>query len=173
MTNTQVLLTHKDDGLHLVVDELVGVSSLKVVDELDEVAVMVLAIVLGAKKVLQLTPALGVLDADLVLHQFLHETNNISARYALREECRYGCRRCAAPTCYRYAAARCRSSYRSPAPTSCWSRIPPHPFIARAAATSSVSIVDCAVSSCSPTLKMVGASVSATMYDGVNLSWLP
>ena len=46
-------------------------------------------------------------------------------------------------------------------------------FIARAAATSSASIVDCAVSPCSPTLKMVGASVSVTMYDGVNLSWPP
>ena len=46
-------------------------------------------------------------------------------------------------------------------------------FITRAAATSSASIVGCAVSSCSSTLKMVGASVSVTMYDGVNLSWLP
>ena len=169
MTNTQVLLTHKDDGLHLVVDELVGVSSLKVVDELDEIAVTVLAIVLGAQNFRQLTLALDVLDADLALHQFLHEKNNTSARYALPDECRYGCRRCAAPTCYRYAAVRCRSLYRSPAPTSCWSRTPPHPFIARGAATSSASIVDCAVSPCSPTLEMVGASVSVTMYDGVNL----
>ena len=48
MTNTQVLLTHKDDGLPLVVDELVGVSSLEVVDELDEVAVTVLTMVVGA-----------------------------------------------------------------------------------------------------------------------------
>ena len=48
MTNTQVLLTHKYDGLPLVVVELVGVSSLKIVDELDEVAVTVLAMVLGA-----------------------------------------------------------------------------------------------------------------------------
>ena len=79
MTNTQVLLTHKDDGLHLVVDELVGVSSLKVVDELDEIAVTVLAIVLGAQNFRQLTLALDVLDADLALHQFLHEKNNTSA----------------------------------------------------------------------------------------------
>ena len=46
-------------------------------------------------------------------------------------------------------------------------------FIARAAAASSASIVDFAVSPCSPTLKMVGASVSVTMYDGVNLPWSP
>ena len=72
MTNTQVLLTHKHDGLFLVVDELVGVSSLKVVDELDEVAVTVLAMVLGAQ-VRQLTLALDVVGAGLALHQFLHE----------------------------------------------------------------------------------------------------
>ena len=46
-------------------------------------------------------------------------------------------------------------------------------FVVRAVATTSSSIVDCAVSPCSPTLKMVGASVSVTMYDGVNLSWPP
>ena len=72
VTNAQVLLTHKDDGLPLVVDELVGVSGLKVVDELDEVAVTVLAMVLGAQ-VRQLTLALDVVDADLALDQFLHE----------------------------------------------------------------------------------------------------
>ena len=66
MTNTQVLLTHKDDSLPLVVVEIVGVSSLKVVDELDEVAVTVLAVVLGAQ-VRQLTLALDVVDADLAL----------------------------------------------------------------------------------------------------------
>ena len=69
----QVLLTHKYDGFPLVVDELVDVSSLKVVDELDEVAVTVLAMVLGAREVRQLTLALDVVDADLALHQFLHE----------------------------------------------------------------------------------------------------
>ena len=46
-----MLLTDKDDGLPLVVDELVGVSSLKVVGELDEIAVTVLAMVLGAQEV--------------------------------------------------------------------------------------------------------------------------
>ena len=54
------------------VNEVVGVSSLKVVDELDEVAVTVLAMALGAQ-VRQLTLALDVVDADLALHQFLHE----------------------------------------------------------------------------------------------------
>ena len=73
MTNTQILLTHKDDGLPLVVDELVGVSSLKVVDELDEVAVTVLAMVLDDQEVRQVTFALDAVDADLALHQLLHE----------------------------------------------------------------------------------------------------
>ena len=73
MTNTQVLLTHKDDGPPLVVDQLVGVSSLEVIDELDEIAVTVVAMVLGAQEVRQLTLALDVVDADLALHQFLHE----------------------------------------------------------------------------------------------------
>ena len=74
MTNTQVLLTRKDDGLPLVVDELIGVSSLKAVDELNEVEVTALAMVLGAQEVRQLTLALDVVDADLALHQLLHET---------------------------------------------------------------------------------------------------
>ena len=69
MTNTQVLLTHKLDALPLVVDELVGVSSLKVVDELNKIAVTVLAMVLGAQEVRQLTLALDVVDADLALYQ--------------------------------------------------------------------------------------------------------
>ena len=72
VSNTQVFLTHKYDGLPSVVDELVGVLSLKVIDELDEVAVMMLAMVLGAQ-VRQLTLALDVVDADLALYQFLHE----------------------------------------------------------------------------------------------------
>ena len=92
MTNTQVLLTHKVDGLPLVVNWLVGISSLKVVNELDEVAVTVLTMVLGAHKVRLLALALDVVDADLALHQFFARKNNTSARYALREECRYGCR---------------------------------------------------------------------------------
>ena len=75
MRNTQVFLAQKDDDLPLVVDELVGVSSLKLVDELDEVAVMVLAIMVLRTQVCQLILALDVLGADLaLLHQFLHET---------------------------------------------------------------------------------------------------
>ena len=73
VTNTQVFLTHKGDGLPLVVDALVGVLNLKVVDELDEVAVTVLAMALDAQ-VCQLILAFEVVDADLaLLHQFLHE----------------------------------------------------------------------------------------------------
>ena len=73
MTNTQVFLTHKGDDLPLVVDELAGVLSLKVVAALDEVALTVLAMVLGAQ-VCQLILALDVVDADLaLLYQLLHE----------------------------------------------------------------------------------------------------
>ena len=71
-SNTQVFLAQEDDGLPLVVDELVGVLSLKVVDELDEVAVTVLAMVLGAQ-VRQMTLTLDVVDDDLAVHQFLHK----------------------------------------------------------------------------------------------------
>ena len=42
-------------------------------------------------------------------------------------------------------------------------------FIVRAAAACSASIVDCAVSPCNPTLKMIGALVSITMYEDVDL----
>ena len=38
-------------------------------------------------------------------------------------------------------------------------------FIVKAAATSSASIVHCAVSPCSPTLKLIGAITSITIYD--------
>ena len=73
MSNTQVFLAQKDGSLPLVVDEHVGVSSLKLVDELDELAMTVLAMVLGAQ-VFQLILALDVADAGLaLLHQFLHE----------------------------------------------------------------------------------------------------
>ena len=48
-SNTQAFLAQEAYGLLLVAGELVGVSSLKVVDELEEVAVTVLAMVLGAQ----------------------------------------------------------------------------------------------------------------------------
>ena len=73
MSNTQVFLAQKDDDLPPVVDALVGVLRLKLVDELNEVAMTALAVMLGAK-VCQLILALDVVDADLaLLHQFLHE----------------------------------------------------------------------------------------------------
>ena len=54
-------------------DELVGVLSLKLVDGLDEVAVTVLAKVLGTQ-VRQLIFGLDVMGAGLaLLHRFLHE----------------------------------------------------------------------------------------------------
>ena len=47
MRNTQILLPQEEDDLPLEDDELVGVLSLKLVDGLEEVAVVVLAKVLG------------------------------------------------------------------------------------------------------------------------------
>ena len=125
MTNTHLLLTHKDDGLILVVDELVGVSSLKVVNVLDEVAMTVLAMVLGAQ-VRQLTLALDVVDADLALHQLLHEkiipqrdmpcarnvgtvVGDVQRRRVIDMQ--------------RHAA----EALFAKAQTLCWSRTPPHP----------------------------------------------
>ena len=43
-------------------------------------------------------------------------------------------------------------------------------FIARAVATSSASIVDCAVSPCSATFKLIRVLTSVTIYDDVDLS---
>ena len=126
MNNTQVLLTHKDDGLPLAVDELVGVSSLKVVDELDEVAVTALAMMFGAQ-VRQLTLTLDVVDADLALYKFLHE-KIIPQRdmlYARNVGTVVGDVQRQRVIDMQRPAARCRSSHRSPAPKSCWSRIPP------------------------------------------------
>ena len=63
----------EDDGLPLEDDELVGVLSLKLVDKFDEVAVMMLAKVLGYN-VRQLILRLDIVDANLViLHQLLHK----------------------------------------------------------------------------------------------------
>ena len=42
-------------------------------------------------------------------------------------------------------------------------------FIVSAAATSSASIVDCAVNPCSPTLKLIGAFANMTMYEDMDL----
>ena len=44
-----MFLAQEDDGLPLVVDGHIGVSSIKLVDELDEVAMTVLVMVLGAQ----------------------------------------------------------------------------------------------------------------------------
>ena len=74
MSNMQVFLAQKYDGLPLVVDELVGVKSLNLIDELDHFAVTVLAKGLGVQ-VFQLILALEIVDPNVaLLHQLLHET---------------------------------------------------------------------------------------------------
>ena len=162
-----MFLTQKDYGLPLVVDELVGVLSLKLVDEFDEVAVMVLAVVLSAQAC-QLIPALDIVDAGLaLLHQFLHET--IPQRHVLCART-VGTvagdmqRRCVIDI--QWHAAELSSK---PSSNIMLVQITASSFIVRATATSSVSIVDYAVSPCSPTSKMVGAFASVTMYDGADL----
>ena len=67
LSNTQVFFAQKDeidDGIPLDDDELVGVLSLKLADELDDVAVAVLAKVLGTQ-VRQLIFALDVVGVDV------------------------------------------------------------------------------------------------------------
>ena len=170
MSNTQVFLAQKYDGLPLVVDELVRVLSLKLVDELDEVMVTVLAVVLGTD-VCQLILALDVVDADLApIHQFLLE--NIPQRDVLRART-VGTtvaddvqRRRVIDIQWHAAESLIEAQLQHRAGAEyrlllhCQSR---HP--------SSASVVDCAVSPCSPTLMMIGAWASVTMYDDVNLSW--
>ena len=74
----QVFLAQKDDGLPLKDYELVGVLSFKLVDELDEVALVVLSEVLGAQ-VHQLILAFDVVDAALVLSTSSSCKKNTSA----------------------------------------------------------------------------------------------
>ena len=72
MRNTQVFFPQKDDSLPLDDDELSGVLSLKLVVELDEIAMTVLAKVFGAQ-VRQLILGLDVVGANLaLLYQLLH-----------------------------------------------------------------------------------------------------
>ena len=73
MRNMQVLFPQEDNGFPLKYYEFVGILSLKLVHELNEVAMMALAKVLGAQ-VRQLILGLDVADADLtLLPQLLHE----------------------------------------------------------------------------------------------------
>ena len=154
MTNTQVLLRRKDDGLPLVVDELVGVSSLKVVDELNEVTVTVLAMVLDAQEVRQLTLVLDVVDADLALHQFLHE-KIIPQRDML---CARNVGMVAGDLQHRRVIDMQRHAAEALTEAQLRHRVGAEyasSFIARANATSSASIVGYAVSPCGSTFKMI------------------
>ena len=156
LTNTQVFLTHKGEGLPLVVDELIGVLSLKVVDELDEVAVAVFAMVLGAQ-VCQLTLTLDVVDADLaLLHQFLHEK--------IIPQGDMLCARTVGTVAGDVQRRRIIDMQRHAAKALTEAQLQYHVgqnpasfFIIRAAATSSASIVGCMVSPSSSTWKMTGA----------------
>ena len=69
--NSQVFLPQEDDGFPLEDDDHVGVLSIEVVDELDQVAVTMRAKVLGAQ-ICHLILVLDVVDAAL-LYQLLHE----------------------------------------------------------------------------------------------------
>ena len=157
MSNTQVFLAQKYDDLPLVVGDLVGILSLKLVDKLNEVAVTVFAKVLRAQ-VCQLILALDVVNADLtLLHHFLQDKYLSTTCFARGLQVRLPA------TC----SANVLSIHDGAPPT-----LPSKPSssimldqnaassIVRASPTSSASIVDCAVvdcavSPCSPTMKMI------------------
>ena len=107
-------------------DELVDILSHVFADELHEVAVTVLAEVLGAH-VRQRIFDHHVMNADLALTLLssIHACTKtyLSAMY-FREKCTCGSRGRTVPMCCRCTAARCRSSRPSPAPTAFWSRRP-------------------------------------------------
>ena len=153
MINTQVFFSQRDDDLLLVIDELF------------EVAVMVLAKVLGVHAC-QLILALDVVDADLALfHQFLRE--KISQRDVLA-------RTVGAVTGdvqRRRVVDILRHADEAPSNLSCNVLLDQGTAssILRAVATSSDFIVDCAVSPCSSTLKLIGALACITMHDNVDL----
>ena len=128
-----------------------------------------LAEVLGAQ-VRQLILTLDVVDAELALHQVLHEkitpqrdmlcTRNVG-KVAGDVQRRH-------VTDIQWTLPKLLSK---PSSNIMLEQNTASPFIDRAAPTSSASIVDCAVSSCNLTLKMIGALASVTMYDGVDLAW--
>ena len=66
MSNTQVFLAQSDDGIPLEGDGRVGSLNLKLLDELVEITVTVIAKELGAQ-IFQLILALDVVDAGLAL----------------------------------------------------------------------------------------------------------
>ena len=159
-------LTQKGYGLHLVVDERVGVLGLKLVDELDDVAVAVLAKVLGAH-VCQLILALDEVDADLaLLHQFLLEKYLSLMCFARRLQVRLPAT-CSADVLSIYSGTLPKLSSK-PSSNIMLEQNTAY-FLARATATGFTSIVDCAVSLCSPTLRMIAALASVTVCDDVEL----
>ena len=167
MGNTQVFLPQEHDGLPPEDDKLVGVLSLKLVDELDEVAVTVLAKVLGAK-IRQLILGLDTVDDNLaLLRQLLNEKvpqrDMIFARTV-------GSVAGDVQRLSMYSGTLPKLS--SKPSSNIMSEKNTASFIVRATVTSSASIVDCAVSPCNPTSKLIGALASITMYDDVDLPLL-
>ena len=143
----------------------VGVLSLKLVDELDDVAVTVLAKVLGGKVCL-LILALDVVDADLaLLLQFLYQ-KLIPQRDML-------CARTVGTVAGDVQRRRVIDIQRHAAEVFIKAQLQQNtaPFIVKAPASSSASMVDCAVSPCSPTLIIIGVLASVTMYDGLDLRY--
>ena len=146
---SRVKIMQGDGGLPLEDDELLGVSSLQLVEGLDKVAVTVLANMVGAQ-VRQLILALDVMDADLaLLHQFLHEKiPQCDVFYARTGGA------VADDVLSIYSGALPKLSSK-PISNIMLERNTAS-FIVRASATSSASIVDCAVSPRSPSSKLIG-----------------
>ena len=122
---------------------------------------MVFAKVLGAQ-VRQLTLARDdVDDADLALRQFLHEK--------IIPPCDMLCARNVGtvPDVLSTYNGTLPKLLSKPSSNIMLEQNTASSFIARAAPMSSAFIEDCAVSPCSPTLKLIGALANITMYDEV------
>ena len=162
MRNTQIFLT-EEDGLPLEDNELLGVVSLYLVDKLDNVAVTVLAEVLGAQ-VRQPILGLDVRGADLaVLHQLLHE--NVPQRDVL-------CAKTVGAVADDIQRRRVIGLQRHAGKALVGAQHQLHVGAEHhllQCPTSSASIVDCAVSPCSPIVKLIGALACITMHDDVDL----
>ena len=156
MRSPEVFPRQENYGFPLVDDDLVSVLSLQLIEELDKLAVSVLAKVLDAH-VRQLILVLERENADIsLLHRLLCE--NILQRDVLcviTEGVAAGDvqRRCIVDVEWHAAKALIKTQLQRHTPF----------LIVRAAATSSASIMDCAVSPYTLTLKLIGELAGITI----------
>ena len=150
--NTHVFVAQEDDGLPLESCEFIGVLSLKLVGKLDEVTMMALTKVIGAQ-VRQRILDLDVVDADLAL---LHH-EKVS-------QCNVLCARTVGVVAGDVERRLVVNVHRHAAKALIEAQLQHH-----VGAENHLLHVDCAVSPCSPTLKLIGGLASIMMYDDVDL----